>query len=348
MSIRSSAASLLLLALATAPAVAQNPPVMTVPKESPRASVSQTVGLTEITITYDRPAVKGRKIWGGLVPFDTVWRAGANENTVLAVTSPFTVGGTRLPAGRYGVHTIPTASTWTIILSHQAGAWGSFSYDPREDALRFTVMPRTADPMERLQYSLDEPSDSSVTVTLRWENLAVSFPLAVSTRQVVLDSLRQQLRGLPRFFAVSWAESARWALAHNTGTDLAAAWADTAAQIAPTFANLRLKAATLDRLGDSAGAEALRQRAMGVATEVDINLLGYQLLNQGKVDEAIAIFRKNVKDYPRSWNVYDSLGEALAKKGLRKEAVADYQKALSMVDDERQKQRIRTVLSGLQ
>ena len=89
----------------------QGAPVMVVPRESQHATVSQTVGLSDISISYHRPTVKGRKIWGALVPFDSVWRAGANENTVLAVTSPFSVGGKRLPAGRYGLHTIPTASS---------------------------------------------------------------------------------------------------------------------------------------------------------------------------------------------------------------------------------------------
>jgi hypothetical protein len=345
---RSSALGLVLLALVAVPASAQQgAPVMTVPKESPRGGVSQTVGLTTISVTYDRPAVKGRKIWGGLVPFDTVWRAGANENTVLAVTSPFTVGGTRLPAGRYGLHTIPTASTWTIILSREASAWGSFSYNPAEDAVRFTVTPRTADPIERLQYTMEDLTDSSVTVTLRWEKLAIAFPVSVSTNEVVLDSLRQQLRGLQRFWPTGWAEAARWALTHNTGLDLAAAWADSAVQIIPSFANLRLKAALLERRGDPAGAETLRQQALAVATEPDVNVLGYQLLGEGKVDQAIEMFRKNVKDYPRSWNVYDSLGEALAKKGLKKESLANYQKALDMVQDERQKTRIRAAMATI-
>ncbi len=99
---------------------------------------------------------------------------------------------------------------------------------------------------------------------------------------MVLDSLRQQLRGLQRFWPTGWAESARWALAHNTGLDLAAAWADSAVQINPTFANLRLKAALMERRGDKAGADALRQQSMAVATEVDVNAVGYQLLGEGR------------------------------------------------------------------
>jgi tetratricopeptide (TPR) repeat protein len=343
----SSVAGLLLLLIAPAAAVSQGPPILTVPKESPRATASQTVGLTEISLTYDRPAVKGRKIWGGLVPYDSVWRAGANQNTVLASNSAFTIGGTRLPAGRYGLHVIPNPTAWTIIVSRQADAWGSFSYDAKEDVARFSATPRTADFIERLQYTFEDPTDSSVNLTLHWEKLAVQYPIIVATRQVVLDSLRQQLRGLPRFFGASWGEAARWALTHNTGLDLAEAWADTAVRLAPTFGHMQLKAALMERRGDAAGADALRQKALAVANEAEVNIYGYQLLGQGKTDQAIEIFRKNVRDYPRSWNTYDSLGEALGKKGDKKQALANYQKALDMVTDEQQKTRIRGAMAAL-
>ncbi|MBA3895137.1 MAG: DUF2911 domain-containing protein [Gemmatimonadales bacterium] len=94
-------------------------PTLVLPKASQRATVSQTIGLTEIGLTYDRPLVNGREIWGRLVPYDSVWRAGANENTVIAFSSPVRVGGRELPAGRYGVHMIPTAGEWTVILSRR-------------------------------------------------------------------------------------------------------------------------------------------------------------------------------------------------------------------------------------
>ena len=125
-------------------------PNLVLPKASQRATVSQTVGLATIGITYDRPGVKGREIWGKLVPYDSVWRAGANENTVLEVSSPVRVGGKELPAGRYGLHMLPTNEDWTIILSNQADAWGSFSYDQKEDAVRFTAVPVEAPMQENL------------------------------------------------------------------------------------------------------------------------------------------------------------------------------------------------------
>lgn len=337
--------ALLLLATCALPAEAQIP-ILNKPRESPSASVSQTIGMTTITVSYARPAVNGRKIWGGLVPFDTVWRAGANENTVLTVSSPFTVGGTRLPAGRYGLHMIPTASTWTVALSRQANAWGSFSYNPQEDALRTTVTPRAENHTERLVYTLDEPTDSTLQVTLHWEKLAVSIPLSVPTTQVVIDSLRQQLRDIPYFFPQSWNEAAQVAMQRRQWP-VAAEWADSGIKRNGGFQSLRLKAGALERMGDTTGARALRERSMTVATEADVNAVGYQLLGQGKTDEAIVLFRRNVTDYPKSWNVYDSLGEALGVKGDKRGALANYQKALDLVADEIQKQRIRTAMAAL-
>jgi Protein of unknown function (DUF2911) len=335
-----------LAAVSTLDLAAQAPPLVT-PKQSPRASVGQTVGLTEVTITYDRPAVDGREIWGKLVPFDSVWRAGANENTVITFSSPVTVGGQDVPAGRYGLHMIPTAREWTVILSRQANAWGSFSYDPKEDLIRVTATPVPSEPQERLVYTLDTPGADSVIATLRWEKLAVPFTIKVNSTQVVVDSLRQQLRGLQRFFWQPWSQAAAWCNANDVNLAEAADWAQRSIAIQENFTNLRVKAALQEKQGDAAGAEALRRRSFQVATEGDMNTYGYQLLGAGQTDSAIAVFRKNAKDYPKSWNTYDSLGEALAKKGDKKRAIEAYTKARAMTQDETQKRRIDGILAGL-
>src|SRR6266498_4970677 len=162
---------------------------LNVPQASPQASVAQTVGVTDIKISYHRPAVNKRKIWGELVPYNEVWRAGANENTTISFSSDVTVGGQKLAAGTYGLHMLPTDKDWTVIFSNQSAAWGSFSYDPKEDAARITVTPQPADFQERLSYSLDEPSDTSVEAVMRWEKVRVAFPIEVDTPQVVVASL---------------------------------------------------------------------------------------------------------------------------------------------------------------
>jgi TolA-binding protein len=328
-------------------AVAQLPP-LTLPQASPAATVTQQVGLTDIQIDYHRPAVAKRKVWGDLVPYGQVWRAGANENTSIELSTPATIGGKTLPAGTYGVHMLPTEKDWSVMLSSASTAWGSFSYDEKEDVVRFTVTPKaTADSEERLEYRFENPTENSVDVVMQWEKIQVSFPITVDTKAVVMASLQKQLRGLPRFGWQAWNQAANWALQNDVDLPQALKWADQSVQTQATFQNLRTKAGILEKQGNSKEAEALRAQAMKIATEADINAYGYSLIGQKKVDEAIAVFRKNVKDYPNSWNTYDSLGEALALKGDTKAAVESYNKAMSMTTDPVQKKRIQDILSRM-
>ena len=281
------------------------------------------------------------------MPYDSVWRAGANVNTVIGFSSPVTIGGKQLPAGRYGLHMIPTARQWIVILSRQANAWGSFSHDPAEDALRLTATPRPAEFHERLAYTLDDPTENSVVTTLRWEKLAIPFTIGINAKALVTDSIRQQLRGLGRFFWQPWNQAARWSLTNDVNLDEALVWADRSIGLNENFTNLRTKAAIVEKKGNMPAADSLRRQALEVATEADMNTYGYQLLGQRKVDEAIDVFRKIAKEYPRSWNTYDSLGEAYVLKGDKRQAIASYSKALSLVKDPDNRRRIEGVLAGL-
>jgi hypothetical protein len=323
-------------------------PILALPQPSPSASVTQQVGVTDITISYHRPSVAKRKVWGDLVPYDEVWRAGANENTTISFSSPVTIGGKKLAAGTYGLHMLPTAKDWTVILSTVASAWGSFSYDAKEDAVRLTVTPAPAPFEESLEYRFENPTENSVTVVLNWEKLQVSFPIAVDTKAVAMASIKAQLRGLGRFFWQDWNQAAQWSLRNDYELDQGLAWADHSVGMQPTFQNLRTKAAFLEKKGDTKGAGELRAQSMKLATEADINNLGYQLLGEKKYDEALALFRQNVKEHPASLNVYDSLGEALAMTGDKKGAIENYSKALSMSTDAAEKKRISAALARLQ
>ena len=329
-----------------APAIAQAPP-LDLPDASQAATASQRIGLTDITVRYHRPAVKQRVVWGDLVPYDQVWRAGANENTIVEFSTPVTVGGQAVPAGAYGLHVIPTKADWTVILSRDAASWGSFFYDQAKDALRVAVRPQAVDFEEDLAYTFDHPTATGVTLMLRWENVAVPIAIGVDTPAVVSDSLDKQLRGLPGFFWQSFAQAAAWSARNNANLDRATAWADRAVSMNRNYQTLRAKALVLEKQGDATAAASLRQEALALATEADINAYGYELLGGGKVDDAIAIFRKNVADHPASWNTYDSLGEALALNGQKAEAIAQYTKALSMVADDANKSRIQGILARL-
>ena len=324
--------------LAFAPsAVAQVPLVL--PDGSPKASVGQTVGLSDFSVTYHRPAVNKRKIWGSLVPYGETWRAGANQNTTLSASTPFTFGGKAVPAGTYGLHMVPSEGDWTVILSAQAKAWGSFSYDAKEDVVRVTVKPETAEFVERLSYAFDEPANDKTALALRWEKLRVAVPITVDTKAVTLASIREQMRGLPRFSWQGWNQAAAWCARNDITTDEAFGWVDRSITMQKNFANLRTKANLLEKKGETKAAAALRAEALPLATEADVNNLGYQLLGDGKTAEALEYFRKNTKDHPQSWNVWDSLAEGLAKAGEVKGARENYEKALAMAPED-QKKRI--------
>jgi hypothetical protein len=144
---------------------------------SPEAEVMQVVGLTKVAISYSRPGVKGRKIWGGLVPYDKVWRAGADEATKITITTDVMIEGKKLSAGSYSFFVIPTKKEWTIIFNKVADQWGAFEYNEAEDALRLKVKPKTAEFEEWLKYEFVKTGDYSANLCLHWEKLKVVLKL---------------------------------------------------------------------------------------------------------------------------------------------------------------------------
>jgi len=152
------------------------------PAASPAASVKQTFGLTDVKIEYSSPAVKGRTIWGGLVPYDSVWRTGANQATIIDFSTGVTINDTKIKAGKYALFTIPGRDTWTVIINSDNEQWGSFSYKKSLDVTRFTVKPEmTADVKEHMAFYLDPTSDSTCNVTLRWEKVRLTFEVKANT-----------------------------------------------------------------------------------------------------------------------------------------------------------------------
>ncbi len=334
-----------LAALLVAPApFAQNN--LTIPRASQHAFVMQTVGLTEISVDYHRPSVNDRPIWGALVPYDTVWRGGANENTIFEVSSDVTINGSLLPAGHYGLHFLPTIGSWTVIFSRMADAWGSFSYDETEDALRVSASPRPRAHEERLNYRFEETSNTSAEMVMAWEELEIPISIEVNTTDVVLANMLVELRGLPRFSWNGWNQIAAFALQSNVRLEDALGWVDQSMQRATNGANSLTKMGVQNALGRTAEADAMEDQFYALANENEMNAYGYQLLFGGSQQESIPVFRKNVADYPDSWNVHDSLGEALAAVGETSEAIEHFEHARSMAP-QGQHARIDGVLAQL-
>jgi tetratricopeptide (TPR) repeat protein len=306
----------------------------------------QQVGMCEIKIDYHRPGVKGREVWGKLVPFDQVWRAGANENTTISFSKEVVIDGKKVPAGTYGLHMVPTENEWTIILNKDYRAWGSFFYKEENDFMRFKVNPVTAKFQEWLIYTFDEVTHNSATASLNWEKLKVPFKIEIDLHNQMLDEMAVQLTGIPGFFWEGWNQAANYCYVNGVELEKGLEWADRSIGITKNVTNTFTKALLLSALGKNDEATKLKAEAFINAQEADVNTLGYQLLNGGKNDDAIEVFKKNTELYPESWNVWDSLAEGYMNKGEKKLAIENYTKALKMAPED-QHARINGALAQL-
>lgn len=252
----SAAAGAALLALAAVSASAQQ---LNLPRPSPNAKVSQTIGVTEVSIQYSRPGVKGRTIWGDLVPYNEVWRTGANENTTITFNTPVKIGGKELPAGTYGLQTIPTTGDWTVILSKDADLWGAFNYKQEDDAVRLQATPRAAEFQERMGFEFDDLTDNSATVVMRWEKLAVPFKIEVDTSKAVMDQMKNAVRWQTPY------QAANYCIQNNTCLAEASRYLDSSIALDANFTNLRAKALLLAKNSDWKSAAAYGDKALAAA-----------------------------------------------------------------------------------
>ena len=252
-----SAAVLMLLA---PPAFAQ----LKLPRVSPKGSVMQTVGLTDVTINYNRPGVKGRTIWGDLVPYDKVWRTGANEATTITFSRDVTINGQPLPAGTYSLHTVPGKGSWAVIFNRKAELWGSYDYDPAQDALRVDVKPVAGSHVEWMTFSFPDVRTESAQVELAWEKLRVSFTIGTDTVKQALDDIHKALAGEVKEWTVPYG-AASFAFSSDLDNKAEAmAWIDRSLALKEVFWNLRLKAQMLAKEGRLKDAVAVGEKAVAV------------------------------------------------------------------------------------
>ena len=337
-----------LLAVSTARAQNQNQSLaLDLPLASQRASISQRIGLTTIKIDYHRPLIRGRKVWGDLVPLGQVWRAGANENTVITFSDRVTVEGQPLVPGAYGLHMIPAEGSWTVIFSKNSTSWGSFTYDEKEDALRVTVKPAEAQMQEALTYDFDELAPDSTVVTMRWEKVAVPFKVAVDVPKTTMDNLKLQLRGLQAYSWVGWNDAATYAIENKTAYEDALKWADNSIQNEERFENLNTKAQLLRLTGKISEADATMAKALEKAGPLQLHNYGRQLLAEKKPAEATKIFQRNAKQNPTVWFVYVGLARAQSAAGNFKDATKNAKEALARAP-EPQKKYLQGLLEKLE
>lgn len=186
------------LALACAAVVTANAQLRT-PAASPHSTLKQTVGLTEVEIDYSRPSMKGREIFGGLVPYGEVWRTGANQPTKITFSDDVVLGGEAIEAGTYALYTIPNEGDWTVIVYGKTDLWGSFGYDKNQDVARFSVTPETlGHEVESFTIGIDSLRNDSATIYLDWDTTRVAFSLEVPTEAKVMSQI-EALKGTPEF-----------------------------------------------------------------------------------------------------------------------------------------------------
>ncbi|HJW29241.1 MAG TPA: DUF2911 domain-containing protein [Saprospiraceae bacterium] len=318
--------------------------VITTPRvPSPAASVSQTIGISKVSVDYSRPSVRGRVIWGDLVPYgwnvqgfglqnSAPWRAGANENTVIAFSHNAKVEGHDVPAGQYGLFFTINADNTTgeVILSKDSRSWGSFFYDPAHDLFRAPIQLRDHEMTELLTYDFINITKNSAELVLNWEKKQFPVHIEFAVDDIVMANAVDQLHNTVGFSWQGYSSAANYALQNNVNLEQAMKWIDQSITLNENFTNLMVKAGILRKQDKNDDAAKIEAEAVSIGTEVELNAYGYQLLNQNKFDDAIAILKTNAERHPESANAWDSLGEAYALKGDKDNAIKNFKKSLSM------------------
>lgn len=329
--------------------------------DNQKSITTQYIGsLAKVTITYNSPNVHGPnnedrtgKIWGQLVPYGLTdqgfgtskaapWRAGSNENTTIEFSHDVTVQGKPLKAGKYGFFVIAEKDQpWTLIFSNNSGAWGSFFYDEKGDALRVQATPEKSDYHEWLTYEFIDRQPASATVALIWENLKLPFTIAVpNINDLYVNKMRAELSDATGFDYRNWAAAAAFLAQNNINLDEALTWADYAIS-GPfvgqeDFQTLQTKALVLRKLNRTAEAQQTMDKAIKhpTATSLAIHQYGRQLMTAGEKKKALEVFEYNAQRYNGAWPTNVGLARGYSANGQYDKALKAAQAALAQAPDD--------------
>ena len=308
------------------------------PRESQRASVTQRIGITDIRVDYSRPAVKGRKIWGEVVPFNDgkpiPWRAGANENTTITFSHDVMIEGKPHEAGTYGLHTIPSASDWTIIFSKNSTSWGSFSYDQKEDALRATVKSRAGEFREYLAYTFEDVKPESASLQLAWEKLQIPITISVDVKKNVVENARKELRNTIGFSWIGYNAAAWYCYENNTNLEEALKWANQSVNADSRYENLDTKAQILIKLGRKAEGDSVLREGYAKAAPGMLYAVGRQYLTEKKIEDAKEVFEINSKKNPKHWTSFAGMARFYEASGDKDKAIKNVKKAKEVAPEQ--------------
>ena len=334
------------------------------PQGSQKAKVTQRIGITDISISYSRPAVNDREIWGKLVPYgmnnlgfgtakESPWRAGANENTIIKFSDDVKNEGQPLSAGKYGLHMIlHEDNKATVIFSKNYEAWGSYFYEPGEDALRVDVNTKEIPHVEQLTYIFTEVNANSAMASLNWEKKQIPFKIEVDVSEIVLADIRHKLQNSPGFSRQTWEQAANYSLNNGGDLDEALSWIDATIEgmffSQKTFNNLSTKARILTKQGKTAEADAVMDEALDLATIFEAHGYGRQLIGRGEKEKAMEVFKMNAKNNKGQWPVDYGLARAYSAMGNYKTALKHLKIAAKRAPDQQNKDVIATNLIKLE
>lgn len=363
-----------LVCVAAGAAFAQYPGLTLPPSgNNQKAAAVQYIGPVRVSIDYSSPKVhapngKDRRgqIWGKLVPYGLAdlgfgngkpdpWRAGANENTVFAVSHEVEIEGQPLPAGRYGLHMIPGPEEWTLIFSKNSSAWGSFFYDQSEDALRVTVKPHKHEYREWLTYEFTTRKPSEATAELQWEELAVPWNIKVKdVDEIYVSRLRHELDSVPGFSYQGYVAAALYTVQSGKHLEDGLKWADAAISMPfigqANFTTLSTKAQILAKMGRGEEAKKLMDEAIRnpATTALEIHQYGRTLQAMHQSAEAIKVYQYNAERNGDAWPVHVGLMRAYAAEGDLAKALEHAKKALGQAPDPLNRQSLEQMVKTLE
>jgi tetratricopeptide (TPR) repeat protein len=355
-----------LLLIVSSASVSQIMPLTTEPDGgNKKASVSEQIGIVKIVIAYSRPGVKGRegKIWntpvahygfvdqGHGTSLAAPWRAGANENTTISFSHPVRIEGKDLPAGTYGFFIALGETESTLIFSRVNNSWGSFYYDPAEDALRVTVKnQRLENSVEWLKYEFIDQAENAVTIALSWEKRMIPFRVEADTKALQIASFKSELRTTRP--ASDFIQAATYCVQKGIELEQALAWMDRAIYFRimgeKTFRTLSTKAAVLMKMNRIDEAKKLMEEALPMGSMLEVHFWGRQLISMKEKEEALKVYKKNYEKFPNVFTTNVGLGRAYSANGDFKKAIEYLKAALPQAPDERNRANVTTMIGKLE
>lgn len=305
------------------------------PPASPKAKVFQQIGVTDIAIAYNRPLVKGREIFGKLIPFGKVWRTGADKNTVIKFNTDVTINGNKVKAGAYGLHTIPNKDSWTVILNKETQAWGSYFYKKDQDVLRFNVTPKTTSHQEAMTFNFTNVSKNKTTVELSWATTSISFDISANSDELINNSIKKQLNSLPWWGWTGLYNAAQYNLNNNVYLEDALTWVNRSIQNNRNYTNLTLKAKILEKMGKSSEAAALNSQALKIGTIRELQRAAFLKFRAKDFKGGLEILKNVLKNSPNNYQSYTSMAWGYTQAKDNKSAKKMYKKALKIAPKDR-------------